>query len=277
MARVDKKVLENLILYKQLIYDRNMFIIYGLIAILLLAFLLKYFNVLEGFGDLTRNNIGPVNDNTRIKRSTWNGIKDDVLRNRSDPDLQKYLQQNWKKVMTEQEALHYNQFGKFPYPESIVDCVTMGKEGKKLRKAKEQIELYQKTLPIRVFIKKAQYSNNKCIKKVPELKFIRDLSNSAKGVETADNRKLYCNVNGDSKYLRAYNIKNNRGREKRNDPHLVKTKNLPNLVPEFTFLNKHCNPCDDMVNCKFGLNNEISKEASTWWGLDSSSSSQILN
>ena len=49
MVKISKKALDNVVMYTKIIRDRNMFVLVGLMIVLLISALIKYFNVLEGF------------------------------------------------------------------------------------------------------------------------------------------------------------------------------------------------------------------------------------
>ena len=183
MVKISKKALDNVVMYTKIIRDRNMFVLVGLMIVLLISALIKYFNVLEGFGDLTRKNIGPVDNESRIKNSTWNGIKADVMRKSTNESLQNELKTNWKSLITETEGLHYALHGKFPYPETVIECIMKEKEKeynnqnkpwnqKAIDKERKQLQNYESTLPIRSFVKLAKYNYNNCLTKIPELEFL---------------------------------------------------------------------------------------------------------
>jgi hypothetical protein len=272
-------------LYVFLLRGRDLFIKFILIIALIISACLKLSGVLEGFGDLTQNNIGPINSYTEIKRGTWLGIKDEVLRIRSSPDMQKDLSKNWSKLISEQEGLYYAQHGKFPYPEAIINCVLEQKEKeekkkrgvwnkRKIRKTLDELEIYERTLPVRSFVQLAQYQDNPCIEKVPELKFLRELHDT--GINTVNRKKLFCNNFGLENELEAYNVADMNGREVKSNPHMVNVSELPKLLSNFSFLEKPCNPCNNMKTCKFALNGESSQTAVKWWGLESASNSQII-
>jgi hypothetical protein len=284
MARLDKKVLDNVMKYNQLLRDRNLFIIFGLIIVLVLSAFCKYFNVLEGFGDLTSKNIGPVTNDTMIKKGTWDGIKQDVFRKTTNETLQNELKLRWKELITEKEGLHYSLHRMFPYPDAVKKCVMAQREkeyrnknmawGKKqIGKETTDLEHYQTTLPLRSFVKLAKYNKNGCLNKIPELDFLNKLNNYNEGVRTFANKELFCEPG--MKELKAYEISENNGEKIKRNPHYVSSKQLEN-VTGFTFVDKPCNPCEDMEKCKFALDNKISPVAKMYWGIESASNSQML-
>lgn len=285
MTKLDKKVLQNVMNYNNLIKDRNMFIIFGLIVVLIVSAVLKFFNILEGFGDLSSSNIGKVNNDTQITKATWNGIKEDVFRKDTHETLQNDLKVRWKELITEKEGLHYALHKEFPYPDAVKKCVMAQREkeyrnqhkkwGKKeINKEKEDLKHYQQTLPIRSFILLAKYNKNGCLHKIPELEFINNLNNYNVGVRTVNNKHLECEAG--NKELRAFDISETNGEMKKRNPHYVSVKELEN-VAGFKFVDKPCNPCEDMNKCRFALNNKISPVAKLYWGMESASNSQILD
>lgn len=284
MARLDKKVLDNVMKYTQLLRDRNLFIIFGLIIVLVLSAFCKYFNVLEGFGDVTKKNIGPVTNDTMIKKGTWHGIKQDVFRKKTNETLQTELKLKWKELITEKEGLHYSLHRMFPYPDAVKKCVMAQKEkdyrnknmawGKsQIRKETTDLEHYQTTLPLRSFVKLAKYNKNGCLNKIPELDFLNKLNNYNEGARTFENKELFCEPG--MKELKAYDISEMNGEKIKRNPHYVSSKQLEN-VTGFTFVDKPCNPCEDMEKCKFALDNKISPVAKMYWGIESASNSQML-
>lgn len=284
MARLDKKVLDNVMTYTKLLRDRNLFIIFGLIIVLVLSAFCKFFNVLEGFGDLTNRNIGPVTNDTMIKKGTWDGIKQDVFRKTTNETLQNELKSEWKKLITEKEGLHYSLHKIFPYPDAIKKCVMAQREkeyrnrnmawGKKqIRKETTDLEHYQTTLPLRSFVKLAKYNKNGCLNKIPELDFLNKLNNYNEGARTFENKELFCEPGMEE--LKAYDISEMNGEKRKRNPHYVSSKQLEN-VTGFTFVDKPCNPCEDMEKCKFALDNKISPVAKMYWGIESASNSQML-
>ena len=275
--------------YMKFINYSNLIIIFGIAIVLGIAVIIKMSGVLEGFGDLTAENIGPLTRETRITKATWMGIKDKVFNKEVDPDLQARLGNEWKNFITEREGLYYAEHGRFPYPEAIKECFIQGEEKqvreeknkdftkKERSKAMQELSYFEKSLPVRMFVLRAPMNMNPCVNKIPELKVIEKLLDSSSGVLTKDNRKLNCGLGAQSDELRAYKIQRDmNGREVKADPHTVGIEELPELVPEIHFLNKPCNPCDDMVNCKFGVNKKVSNVASMWWGINSASNSQIV-
>ena len=284
MARLDKKVLDNVMKYNQLLRDRNLFIIFGLIIVLVLSAFCKFFNVLEGFGDLTNRNIGPVTNDTMIKKGTWDGIKQDVFRKTTNETLQNELKLRWKELITEKEGLHYSLHRMFPYPDAVKQCVMAQREkeyrnknmswGKKqIEKETKDLEHYQTTLPVRSFVKLAKYNKNGCLNKIPELDFLNKLNNYNEGARTFENKELFCEPG--MKELKAYDISETNGEKRKRNPHYVSSKQLEN-VTGFTFVDKPCNPCEDMEKCKFALDNKISPVAKMYWGIESASNSQML-
>jgi|TARA_B110000967_G_scaffold209626_1_gene266702 hypothetical protein len=284
MTKLDKKVLENVIFYNKMLKDRNLFIILGLVAVLIISALLKYFNVLEGFGDLTKSNIGPVTNDTMIRKSTWNGIKQDVFRKTTNDTLQNELKLKWNELITEKEGLHYALHREFPYPDTVKKCVISEREKeyrnrnlkwdkKAINKENKDLEHYQTTLPIRSFVKLAKYNKSNCLYKIPELEFLNKLNNDSEGVTTFANKKLYCEAGNSD--LRAFDVSEMNGEKQKRNPHYVDSKELEN-VAGFTFVDKPCNPCEDMEKCKFALNNKISPVAKMYWGIENASNSQIL-
>ena len=285
MVKINKKALDNVVMYNEIIRDRNMFVLVGLMIVLLISALIKYFNVLEGFGDLTRKNIGPVDNESRIKNSTWNGIKKDVMRKNTNESLQSELKTNWKTLITETEGLHYALHSKFPYPETVIKCIMTQKEKeyknenrpwnqKAIDIERKKLENYETSLPIRSFVKLAKYKYNNCLMKIPELEFLNKLNDKNKGITTSDNSQLFCEL-GNDKNLKAFDISTMEGEKRKSNPHYVGVKELEK-VTGFKFMDKPCNPCEDMNKCKFALDNKISPVARMWWGIDNAANSQIL-